>query len=412
MKKVVLMALVVTLLTGLLAGIPVTAASKTTISIVVMSGPYADAVRMVAPKFEREHNVSVKVIDMPYVGLHDKQLTELTARAGNFDVVYTLYQWLGEYAPYLEPLDTLAKKFKTNLADYPQQALKENGVWNGKLYVLPFPLETMMLFYRKDLIPNPPKTYDEAIAIAKKLTKPEEDFYGFAVMGAREQGETVFTDVLWGLGGKLLDENMKPVFNNAIGLEAMNKLLTLLKYSPPEAATYAIPEANADFLSGRVAMIEQWPSTITMQAEDPAQSKVVGKVGYAPVPGGHGHFGGMGFSVAKNSKNKDLAYQLIAYITAKENALPIMEKTGVYPSQTSILQDPQVNKKYPFMKPFEKALQGTIGRPKMPEATKLNDILDMRVSQVIAGEMSAKEALDAAAKEWEKILADAGYYKK
>lgn len=381
-----------------------------TITVVGLSGPYADAARLMAPRFEKENNVKITVVDLPYVGMFEKQLTELKSGAGTYDVIQGLYQWLGEYAPYCEPLDEWAKKSNTDLSDYPQQALNELGEWEGKIYIFPLPLETMMLFYRKDLIPNPPKTYAEFLSIAKRLNDPANDFYGTAVMGQREQAMTVFTDVLWGIGGELFDDNMKPIFNDAKGVKAMEILLEMLKYSPPESVTYAIPESVADFLSGRVAMIEQWPSTITFQAEDPDQSNVVGKVGYAPIPGGHGHFGGLGFSVAKSSKEKELAYKFVAFVTAKENAIEIMEETGVYPSHLSITKDPEVNKKYPFMEAFGEALEGTIGRPKIPESTQLCDILDMRVSQILAGTISVKEGLDKAAQEWEKILADAGYY--
>ena len=41
--------------------------------------------------------------------------------------------------------------------------------WKGKVYVVPLNTNAQLLWYRKDLVPTPPKTWDEMIAMAKKL---------------------------------------------------------------------------------------------------------------------------------------------------------------------------------------------------------------------------------------------------
>jgi multiple sugar transport system substrate-binding protein len=45
----------------------------------------------------------------------------------------------------------------------------ETATWNGKLYSAPFNTNTQLLWYRKDLVPNPPKTWADMLAEAKKL---------------------------------------------------------------------------------------------------------------------------------------------------------------------------------------------------------------------------------------------------
>ena len=49
--------------------------------------------------------------------------------------------------------------------------------YNGKTYGYPIGIETYALFYNKDLIPNPPKTWDEVIAYAKKFNNDAERKY-------------------------------------------------------------------------------------------------------------------------------------------------------------------------------------------------------------------------------------------
>src|SRR5215210_48516 len=41
--------------------------------------------------------------------------------------------------------------------------------WNGKVYAVPLNTNAQLLWYRKDLVPKPPQTWDEMIAMAKKL---------------------------------------------------------------------------------------------------------------------------------------------------------------------------------------------------------------------------------------------------
>jgi len=47
---------------------------------------------------------------------------------------------------------------------------------------------------------------------------------------------------------------------------------------------------------------------------------------------------------------------------------------------------------------------------KIPEFFELNDVLTTRLSQALAGEKTAKEALDLAQSEWKEILSKAGYF--
>lgn len=386
------------------------------VTIVNMPEPYATGIEMIAKDFQKRLPfIKIEAIGIPYEGLYGKQMTTLMAGSSRYDGIDVLYQWMGAFASYLEPLDDYIKKYNTKMDEFIPGAFEVGCMWEGKTYAFPYPFETMLLFYRKDMLEQagfskPPKDYNEFIQIAKKLNDPANDFYGCAIMGQREQAMTVFTDVFWAEGGKLFDENMKPAFNDEKGIEALRKLLTMFKYAPPESVTYALPEAIADFLNGRVAMEEQWPSCITAQAENPKESKVVGRVGYAPVPGGHGHFGGMALGISKYSKHKDATYLFLSYLTSPGNAMKIFEKTGVYPSHVSIYKDPQLAKKYPFFHASLEGLRGTVGRPRIPESTELCDIMDIKVSQVFVGELTPEEALEQCAKEWEQILSDAGYY--
>src|SRR3954447_20980604 len=45
--------------------------------------------------------------------------------------------------------------------------------WKGKVYGVPLNTNAQLLWYRKDLVPKPPETWDEMIAMAKKIPAPQ-----------------------------------------------------------------------------------------------------------------------------------------------------------------------------------------------------------------------------------------------
>jgi len=51
------------------------------------------------------------------------------------------------------------------------------GRWDGKLYAAPLNSNTQLLWYRKDLVPHPPKTWDQMIDDAIALAKQGKPHY-------------------------------------------------------------------------------------------------------------------------------------------------------------------------------------------------------------------------------------------
>jgi multiple sugar transport system substrate-binding protein len=67
----------------------------------------------------------------------------------------------------------------------------QTATWDGKLYAAPINSNTQLLWYRKDLVPNPPKTWAEMIDDAIRLAKQGKPHY-IEVQGAKYEGLTVW----------------------------------------------------------------------------------------------------------------------------------------------------------------------------------------------------------------------------
>ena len=85
-------------------------------------------------------------------------------------------------------------------------------------------------------------------------------------------------------GGEWVDENNKPSFNAAPGIEALTfyrDLIQKYRVTPPDAVSYQWDENSSEFSSGAVFDTFNWPGAYATLS-NPATSKVVGKWSTAP----------------------------------------------------------------------------------------------------------------------------------
>lgn len=103
--------------------------------------------------------------------------------------------------------------------------------YKGALIGLPQTIKGVVMYRNKTIIPNAPKSWDELVSAAKAATKGD-------VVGANlEYGFFFSAAHLHGIGGKLLEENGDPAFNNAKGVEWVNLLKSFKDAGPTEYYT-------------------------------------------------------------------------------------------------------------------------------------------------------------------------------
>ena len=87
----------------------------------------------------------------------------------------------------------------------------KTATWNGKLYAAPINSNTELLWYRKDLVPNPPKTWNQMIDDAIQLAKQGKPHY-IEEQGAKYEGLTVwFNSLVDSAGGGILTPDNKVI---------------------------------------------------------------------------------------------------------------------------------------------------------------------------------------------------------
>ena len=373
--------------------------------------------------FQQQYGVAVDVNQVPWANLHEKMVADLSAKAGAYDIIFIPGLWNLEFLNngWVESLD----KYWSNpdlpafdIQDYPKKIVGQL-VQNGHTYWIPHHGTTQILFYRKDLLAaeglRPPETYDDLSRVAQRFTNNSKypSVFGFGT--TPKQGEwasSMWSTWLWSWGGDYFDTTWHPVFNNSLGVDSLNAFADATRrFSPPDALNWANEESTAAMAQGRLAILQMWPQSWSA-FEDAAQSKVVGKVGYARVPRKMirvPRLGSWGGTISPYSKHKEWAYTFLAFLNNRDNVLKFHLPAGVPVCRTSLTTDPAVLKENPWI--AAQYFDDTRERPGIPEITQIIDIWGLAISQALAKQKTAKASLDDAAGKIADILRQGGYLK-
>ena len=388
-----------------------------TLNVAVQKHTAVDALQQMLPEFEKKTGIKVKFDVLPQEELHSKTELALASKSDQYDVIMMDMMFTSQYAKadWIEPLNPYIEKSKeeVQIDDFMDGFLGALTVDN-KIYGLPFYGESTMLMYNKEMfkkagITKPPATMEELEEAAKKLTRDGK--YGIALRGMRGEGMNIY---VWAgffnaFGGKWL-EGGKPNINSPEAVKATQFYANLIrKYGPPGGANFSWDQVQLALQQGTVAMAID-ATNFAPRLEDPKNSKIAGKVGYAPVPKGPAGYSPSVFTVGlvipKASKHKDEAFEFIKWATSRDVQL----KTALNGlrgdvTRKSVWEDPKFKEKYNYPGWVEVVADGMENakpdyRPRIPEWRKMGDRLGIAVSEVIAGK-HAKQALDNAQKEIE-----------
>ena len=421
--------------TGLAAANPYAPYKGTTLVVNFPAHPHFTAVQKVLPQFTKETGIKVEVDSLQYLKMREKQTLELTKNRGDYDLIAYVVFSKADYV-YADQLENLAKYFMNPaLADpnYDAEDLIDGYVANigiaggkkgylpgptGSLFGIPFGSETSILGYRKDIFDKHnlkvPETYDQMLDLACRIPELEPGMGGLASRAASgHHASHAFLLHLAPLGGRIFDDEWNPIVNNAAGVKAAQALKTIVDCGPEGSQTFGFAEAGASFLQGTTAMFLD-STVFAGQVNDPAKSKVVGKVAWAPHPKGvrrGSQTGGFGIGIPANAQNKEAAFLFMQWLTSKgtDKAIAI---AGGNPSRFSTHADREVLAVHPHLKTFGEALKHADPdwRPIIPVWGKINADLGTTLSKVLTEGADIQGSLDGVAQRARGIMEEAGYY--
>ncbi|MBB6669456.1 ABC transporter substrate-binding protein [Cohnella nanjingensis] len=386
---------------------------KVTLTVSRWAGPHADDQKEMLKQFEKETGIAVKMDDVDYGQLQQKQTLNLSGKTGEYDLVWAQEIWIPEYvkAGYLLPIDEYVKDDSLNpkafdFADYNPNLLKI-VTSDGKLYGLPTFVQLPLMVYNKELLTadglTAPKTWEETLAIAKYY---HDKGTGIALPAKQGQAAVdVFASLIRSNGGDYLGTDGKLNLASPENVAAAQFWKDLNAVSMKGSSTWHFDEVTKAVQSG------QAPIGITISGqvgglEDENVSQVAGKIGYAPLPYAKQPYGTLSvwnWCVAADSKHPKEAYRLAAWLTSKETEKAMSLKDGQVAGRQSLFSDPELVAKFPFFPAIGESMKQADTQPLSANAPKLMDKLQTALSAVAVGQSDPKAALERAQRE----LADA-----
>ncbi|MBY5326076.1 ABC transporter substrate-binding protein [Rhizobium leguminosarum] len=393
-----------------------------TLTLASQNDPFGGVLTKLAAKFKEDTGAELKVEVMDYGTLLTKTTADFVGDTKGYDLVTMDIVWAGAYAEngYSVDLTDWVKRdaAELDLDDIYPVILESLGQYNGHYVAFPFAAYANVLAYRKDLFEAAglavPKTVEELVSDAKKLTDPSKKQYGFVANG--QKGPAVAQDWMQynnQMGGSILGKDGLPALNSPENVESLAVYKQLfVETAPPGAIEYDWGGREESFRQGVAAMMQTW-SVGAPGYSDPASSNVVGKVGITTAPVGAGvspQYGVGGWGMAINAdidaKQKEAAWTFIKWLTSKKIHKEFnLEGAGSF-MRKSQMTDPDLTAKFDFLPVVAKTYENGNGdyRPRIPEYPEIQDILGAAVNSVLAGAAEPKAALDEAQAEAKKLF--------
>jgi trehalose/maltose transport system substrate-binding protein len=294
----------------------------------------------------------------------------------------------------------------------PLQSVK----WEGRVYAVPLNTNAQLLWYRKDLIPQPPKTWDEMIAMAKQLPADEGLIQE---QGARYEGYVVwFNNLVASAGGKIVNPDGSPALDQtAVRAAQIIKDVATSGRADPALSTNQEDQGRLAFESGRGAFMLNWPyvyAAARAAAKTGAvQKKVFENMGWARWPAvdadkpSRVSIGGANIGISNYGKHPELATEAALCMTSRKWQDQEAINEGLPPVINASYDDPEVRKSYPFADLLREQLKDAVPRPETPAYSDVTLAIQQTLHPPAL--INPQSAIDTL-RDRLKILADGGMY--
>src|SRR4051794_16279572 len=160
-------------------------------------------------------------------GQRDQFVRRLAAKDAGMDILGMDVTWTAEFAEagWIRELTGDQKAAATK--DTPQPPI-DTATWKGKLYGIPRTTNVQLMWFRKSLVPNPPKTFDEMMQQAEALKAQGSETYEIGLTAAQYEGYVVnINNLVTAFGGTIVNpDSTAPTIDDKTvqALTLLNKL--------------------------------------------------------------------------------------------------------------------------------------------------------------------------------------------
>ena len=299
----------------------------------------------------------------------EQLVRRLGAKDPSIDIVGMDVIWTGEFANagWVEEWTGADKKAATENV-FPN--VVETASYEDKLYAAPFNTNTQLLWYRKDLVKQPPKTWDEMIEQAEGL----KEAGSIQVQASRYEGYMVLVNALIESAGTEILSGPEEVDLEQGPTEKALAVIGKLANggaAPPSLSTSDEDSARLGFEAGESAFMTNYTFAYASAKEEAPD--IFKNMGYARFPRVDASkpskppLGGFNLAVSSYSENKDVAFEAATCLANKDSQKTAVELDGLPPSRSDLYTDKKVTEAYPgFAELVKESIEASGPRPTTP----------------------------------------------
>jgi len=365
-------------------------------------GREGEVVTALLPEFERAHpGVRVSVQQLPWTAAHEKLLTAFVGNATP-DVCQLGNTWIPEFVALgaLAPLDVRAQ---TSTVVKPAEYFA--GIWDtnlvdGRLYGIPWYVDTRLLFYRRDLLEAagfraPPRSWsewqDEMAAVQKVAPKGRH-----AILLPLNEPEPLLALALQQDEPLLRDHDGRGNFDTPGFRRALDFYLGMFQRGwAPRRTEGDVTNVWTDFGRGEFVFYISGPWNIGELARRlPAEMR--DRWATAPLPGpsgpGRSTAGGSSLVVFRGSRHQEAAWQLVEYLSQPAVQARFHAMTGDLPPRRDAWEAPGLVSDV-HARAFREQLERVRPVPKVAEWERIADQMRLVAERLVYGQFGVNQAV-------------------
>ena len=397
-----------------------------TIRVLMETVPDTTYIEKLLPEFTEATGIDVEIEAISYIDMHTKLVPQLISQQGSYDVIIVDFYWVGEFtkAGWLLPLDDYVERDGIDLGRYVPKVFSLVGQVDGVTYMLPFYNYAMGVVYRQDLLDDPehqaafkakynkelriPETWEEYSEQIEYFTQDTDgdgkvDFFGTVLQGQR--GDCIsmqWSNYLFGNGGAYHNADWDALMDSPEAIQALEDYrYHMANYSPPGSESFCFDETFNVMAQGKAYNVITFNGMFA-GFNDPASSKVVGKVGITSSPGG-GLNGAWGWGIPKSSPDKEAAWKFINWVESFEIAKRRAIQGGA-PTQSAIFTDPDVVAERPYYPKLMTLIEKAKDFPVFTYTTAFVEETGLELNLGATGQKDVAEAMKDANAAFEALI--------
>ena len=358
----------------------------------------------------------------------------LTGNDHSLDVMAMDVVWTAEFAEagWALPLsDDPAGQAEADATDDTLPGPLATATWNRRLYGAPVTTNTQLLWYRVDLVDQPPQDWSAMVTDATQLHAAGGPSW-IAVQANEGEGLVVwFNTLLVSAGGQVLSEDGRHVTltdtpeHRAATVAALRIIKSVATAQGADPSITRTDEGSARLAveQGRAALEVNWPFVLASLLENAVKGGVpflplnqnpelAGSInefgtfvpndeqfriayeasqkvfGFAPYPGvvpgepAKVTIGGLNLAVTSTTRHRAEAFEAVRCLRNLQNQKYISLAGGLPAVRTSLYSDPQFQAKYPMYTIIRQQLTDAAVRPPTPQYQAVSIRLSAALSPI------------------------------